>query len=241
MEKIQLVYSKNWFQELLYYKIDEDRNLLKFFTDIENYLKEAYHFYKQDIGDTTTVGVVKTLHNYYVIKRYNIRNFCHGIKLQFRKSHGFRSFHFAKYLATLKISTIKPVAVIQKKFLFLKKTAYFISVYEEGLPGCVYFRDDSSHKENWNKAINVIYDVITKMKQNCIYHGDFHFGNFVIVNDQPKLLDFDRIKKITNKKKFTELHNKDLKNFHRYLKRNSFAYNYFKQHLKFEEIFGKLD
>ncbi len=72
-------------------------------------------YYKNQLGDTTTVFKTSIGMNTYIIKRYNFRNLMHGLKLQFRKSYGFRSYYTAIYLQQIGIPTIQPFAAIQAK------------------------------------------------------------------------------------------------------------------------------
>lgn len=189
---------------------------------IANYLKNAT-FFKNTDGDTTTVAYVEVGNKKIVIKRYNQKSFFHFLKLQFRESHAFRSFWYAYYLNKLNIQTIKPIAAIQKKYFFFKKEAYFISEYLDGIKGCYYFKDNSEYQEHWPTTIKAIQTLYSKMKSHFIYHGDFHFGNLVIVADKTYILDFDRIHQFKSPRKFLKSTKKDLQNFHRYVARHAQA------------------
>jgi predicted unusual protein kinase regulating ubiquinone biosynthesis (AarF/ABC1/UbiB family) len=130
-------------------------------------------------------------------------------------------------LEQLNIKTIKPVAILQQQFWFIKRSAYFISEYLDGMKGCEYFHDESGQEQHWPKTIEAIVTMFESMKKNQLYHGDFHFGNLVIVNHEPHLLDFDRIAQIKSQKKFKKLNRKDIVNFNRYVVRNPKAAQYF--------------
>jgi Lipopolysaccharide kinase (Kdo/WaaP) family len=220
-------YKRSFYCEILYANAYHNERMLTFFSEVECHLQCARTYFKNTQGDTTTVGLVEFDKQKFIIKRYNFRNFWHGCKLQFRKSHGFRSFYYAFLLNNCGIPAIKPVAVIQRRNGIFKKQSYFISHYEEGVRGCDYFNDESDYKQGWPETISAIVTMTQKMRENQIYHGDFHFGNLVIVDKNPILLDFDRVKKINSKKRFAKLHVKDLNNFYRYLQRNLFAYQQF--------------
>lgn len=225
-------YKKNFLIEMMYDSTFHDEKMLSFFKDLDSYIDKADFFFKNSPGDTTTVAVVNFNEQHFVIKRYNSRSFWHRLKLQFRKSHGFRSFKFASLLPQFDIQTVKPIAVIQKKIGFIKTKSYFISRYEKGISGCKFFSDTSITKSEWPETIDAILNITKKLKANGIYHGDYHFGNFVIVENKPMLLDFDRIKIVKNKKRFEKLHLKDLKNFYRYLQRNKCAHECFRENPK---------
>lgn len=205
--------------------------------EIDDFLINAKAIYKNQVSDVTTVAMIQIEQRFLVIKRYNFRNLLHALKLQFRQSHAFRSFNYAVYLSKLGIPSIKPAAIIQKKVGIIKLRSYFVSYYEQGVPGCVYFKDDSIFKDSWQKTRDEIYDTIAKLRQAKIYHGDFHFGNFVIVDSKPILLDFDHVRQVKINSHYKSLHNKDLKNFYRYLVRNKAAFQLFKQHPDFNLYF----
>lgn len=234
----KIVSSRFVFHEFLYDDAVKD-HIADVLLEIEHYLRNAKKFFKNHAGDTTTVGVVQFRQKQFVVKRYNFRNFWHAVKLQFRVSHAYKSYWFAHYLNQHAITAIRPVAVIQKKILFTKQASFFISEYEAtGISGCLFFSNQSQSKTDWVKAIDLIFELIKKLKDYKICHGDFHFGNLLIVDNNPVLLDFDRIKKIKNAKRFHELHRKDLSNFYRYLVNNKEAYQAFKRHPAFQQNFG---
>lgn len=227
--------------EVVFLPKNRDRNketILNLVNNIDDALSQSWHFYKSSPGDTTTVGVVRVSDQHWVIKRYNFKNNLHALKLQLRKSHGARSFLFSLWLQKIRLPAIKPVAFIQKKSFFLKGRSYFVSEYEQGISGCHYFKDDSIFKNTWDITCHLIFSLIELMREHQIYHGDFHFGNLLIIGDEPKLLDFDRIKVIKNKNKFSRLHQKDLANFKRYLIRNHQALQFFKQHPNYNGFFN---
>jgi Lipopolysaccharide kinase (Kdo/WaaP) family len=196
-----------------------------FFNNIDRYLENPKNiFFKNDAGDTTTVSVVNIENRLYVVKRYNFKNFWHALKLRFRSSRAMRSWLFTHHLHALGIKTIKPVAILEERWGLLRGRAYFISEYKQGIRGCDYFSDASLTKKNWPVAIRGILNLTLQLRESYLSHGDYHFGNLVMVNDEPVLLDLDRMWCYrSNNRRFQRAHKKDLDNFKRYLKRNNQA------------------
>lgn len=199
-----------------------------FLNQLDHHIKNADVLIKNSSGDTTTVARIQWNQNCLIVKRYNFRNFFHALKLQFRKNYAERSFYYASLLEAKGVPTITPIAIIKRKFGFIKGTSYFISKYQAGMPGCSYFCDNSIMKAGWSETINGILNLIAILKIHKIFHGDFHFGNLIITNKRPLLLDFDSTKIISNPKKFQKFHGRDLKNFYKYLAKNQQAYTEFK-------------
>lgn len=222
MEKTRQRFHSRMYYELLY-ETKHAAVVQSLLAGIENNTLFIEQYFKNQPRDTTTVFKTSIEGKSYVIKRYNFRNLKHRVKLQLRTSHAYRSYQYAHYLKEIGVRTIEPIAVIQKKKACFKLESYFISRYEVGIPGCVYFNDDSLHKATWPQTLIQISKMTEQLKQHQISHGDYHFGNFLIVNTTPLLLDYDRIQQISSENKFKKLHQKDIANFKRYLERNANA------------------
>jgi thiamine kinase-like enzyme len=224
---VNLVYRKRFHLKILYDESFGDA-VSALLQDLETTLGKVKKFVKDQPSDTTTVTLIKIKQQDLIVKRYNFRGFWHFVKLQFRKSHAFRSFHYANLLNFLNIPCIRPVAAIQKKFGVLKAQSYFISEFKAGLPGCIYFDEKLLAEKAWQETVNEIFTIVNKMRKYGIYHGDFHYGNLLIDNNnQPYLVDFDSMK-LMNSARFVKFHRKDIDNFNRYLKRNKKAEQLFR-------------
>lgn len=229
-----LLYVKTLNYRLIFPEKYHTQDMLHFFTSLNNYLQnnKQCNFYKNAKKDTTTVARISHEGRWYVLKRYNFRNSWHAIKLQFRQSRALHSFYYAHVLNTSGISTIKPVAFFEKRWGPFRGTSFFVSEYEEGLTGCVFFKNDSPQKAVWPLVVQRIVELTQELQKQCICHGDYHFGNLLIVDNKPLLLDLDRVKKFQNRNKFClRLQQKDVENFRKYLRRNSQVEKYFERTL----------
>jgi hypothetical protein len=165
----------------------------RIFTHLDYYLDHAGQPLKRSRG--RTIGLISLQGKLVVVKRYNIRGFWHGLKISLRPSRASKSWMNAFRLKEMGIQSISPVALIEKRRGPLRNVCYFLCEYiEAGIPGCHYFVDESVTKLHWPVAINAIENLLEKMHQHHLYHSDLHFGNLLMVNHQPYLLDLDKLR-----------------------------------------------
>lgn len=98
--------------------------------DQADVLLDQGHLYKT--GGAASVGKVEVAGRTLVIKRYNIKGFAHWLKRFWRPSRAWHSWREGNRLAFLGIATPKPLAVLEKRFLWLRSRAYLVT---EFLPG----------------------------------------------------------------------------------------------------------
>ncbi|MDT9643690.1 lipopolysaccharide kinase InaA family protein, partial [Pseudomonas sp. JV245A] len=93
-------------------------------------LLDQGHLYKT--GGAASVGRVEVAGRPLVIKRYNIKGFAHWLKRFWRPSRAWHSWREGNRLAFLGIATPKPLALLERRFLWLRRSAYLVT---EHLPG----------------------------------------------------------------------------------------------------------
>lgn len=205
--------------------------LQQFLSSIDQHLTTSrQQFFKSASNDTTTVGIVTIGALKLVVKRYNFRNFYHGLKVRCRPSKAMRSWRFAQQLLTHGIQTANPIAVVEERLGPLWGRAYYITEYVPGIRGCEFFADSSAYQSDWPQTIAAIEELTLQLRHHGFTHADYHFGNLIIHNTQPVLIDLDNMQQIKNTTRtFQRLHQKDINNFRRYLDRNLLACQAFKQ------------
>jgi len=153
--------------------------------------------------------------------------------LRLRPSRGYKSWRNAHRLNALGIRTVKPVALLECRFGILRGKAYFISEYVKGIRGCDYFDEAITTTQKWQKAIHAIVALLHKFKVERIYHRDFQFGNMLMVDNQPLLLDLDHLAFYRfNSWWFRIVHRKDINQFKKFLGNNKKAKQLFTNALK---------
>lgn len=88
------------------------------------------HLYKT--GGAASVGRVEVAGRTLVVKRYNIKGFAHWLKRFWRPSRAWHSWQEGNRLAFLGIATPKPLALLEKRFLWLRSRAYLVTEYLAG-------------------------------------------------------------------------------------------------------------
>lgn len=144
-------------------------------------------------GNSATLGLVIVDGQRFVIKRYNIKDFWHGIKRAIQPSRAAISWRNAHLLELLNIATPKPIAMLEKRWGFLRKEAYYISEYCEGIRLQDYFQSEHTAEENAVVA-KQIKDLFADLDAVKISHGDLKATNIVLVAGKPMLLDLDAMR-----------------------------------------------
>lgn len=173
-------------QQLLHHLLDYPDATLKY-----------AHIIKR--GNSSTVGVIKLQNKSFVIKRYNIKNWRHFLSRCWRPSRAWRSWYNAHMLQLIGINTPKPIAIIEKRFGFLRHKAYYITEYIPGETLDTITKDSP----NLQSVINSITSIFHKLAYYNIHHGDMKATNFIMHNSQLFLVDLDAVKKYNSTKKFS--------------------------------------
>ena len=191
----------------------------KLLTNPDEHLdKTTGPFFKNISGETSTVGVVTVDDRKFVIKRYNVKGFWHGLKKTIRRSRALRSWNNSHYLDKHQIPTPKPVAVLIKHFGPILGKTYFITEYVDGMQGLDLFAEHRKPDVDWSKILQNVNELLKKLYAARITHDDFQLKNMIFVNNIPVLLDLDHMR-IHQYNSFWFRHNfrKDVENFLKHL------------------------
>ena len=163
-------------------------------------------------GNTATVSLVKLSDRSVVIKRYNVKGFFHGLKLAFRVSRARISWKNAFRLEFLGIPALKALALIENRLGFFGSKAYLIAEYIEGPTAWEFLR--ASHlTDNTSVEITALKDILTKLSESRICHGDLKATNFLMSQHKPLLIDLDSMREFTTRKGFSYAFRQDLERF----------------------------
>lgn len=172
-------------------------------------------------GNTCTTFKTQLNGKWVVVKRYNIKNFWHLLKVSCRnKSRALRSWENANALELLCVPSPKPIAYFEKRVMgiFLNK-AYYIFEYVEGELLAQYLPEvhDEQEAASIVRQLNDLLQVFTCMR---IIHGDMKATNFVYHHGRVYVLDLDAMSFCQSEKQFAKKHQKDidrlLKNWENY-------------------------
>lgn len=177
-----------------------------FFTDeIKGILDNPDVFFKTDrknylqVGKTADVITVNHNGSLLVIKRFRTLDFFQMLRRALWISRAKRNWYNAIRLKKWGINTPEPVAYIEKRYIFIKHRAFFISQFvdSEQLLTALKHKDDKAQIFIIDQVINILLT----LKKHCFFHGDLHHNNFLVDKDNNVyLLDLDVMRRVYKRK-----------------------------------------
>ncbi len=200
---------------------DANINIPKDMTELEALIQPNNLLKK---GNTCTVALAEIDNKKIVVKRYNIKNFWHGISRAFRPSRAAASWANAHRLNILDIATAKPIAFYEQRTFGLRGKAYFLAEYLDLLDVAQYF-SQTHNKAQRAEAVKNIATLFYKLYLLQISHGDMKATNIKMQGTQPVLIDLDSMRQ--HRKTNIAAHVRDLQRFMQNWKDNTSLYNAF--------------
>ena len=146
-------------------------------------------------GNSATVVRLQVADLDLVVKRYNIKDLKHACKRGLRPSRAAVSWKMGQRLSWWQIATPKPVAMLEKRVLGLRSTAYFISEFVDGsLADDCLRRPGISAAElaDWSEQFAAL---LRRLRDLGLTHGDFKATNFLCGSDAKLyLIDLDAMR-----------------------------------------------
>lgn len=177
-------------------------------------------------GNTCTVALVEIAGKKLVIKRYNIKNFWHGISRALRQTRAAASWANAYRLKILDIATAAPIALIEHRKYAFKGRAYFLAEYIDA-PDAAQFFTECADKTTRAETVKNISTLFYKLYLLKISHGDMKATNIKIVDNQPVLIDLDSMIQHRFDRLALNGHARDLRRFMRNWQDTPALYNAF--------------
>lgn len=181
-------------------------------------------------GNTCTVWAAWAGDRRVVIKRYNIKNFRHGLKLSLRRGRAFASWEAAQMLAFYGIPTPCPLALVRQRRGLLHPVAYFVTEYLPGPDARSWFRDPRVDWAEKQRMAAAIADLLAQLKAQRIAHGDQKATNFLIGSEGPVVIDLDALRRIPGHR-FDRAWRRDMERFARNWADRPELANLFEEHL----------
>ena len=166
-------------------------------------------------GNTCTVWQTEVNDQPLVIKRYNVKDFWHGVKLSLRQGRAHISWLNAQRLQFYGISTPQPVALLKFNRDRLRPKGYFITRYVEGIDAKRWFGDESMTLEQKQAMVQKFTAMLSQLDELRITHGDMKATNFLIVEGEPMLIDLDAMKQHRCRYAFARAQRRDRERFMR--------------------------
>ena len=164
-------------------------------------------------GNTCTVALASIGMRKVVVKRYNIKSFWHGLGRAWRRSRAAISWSNAHRLGMYDIATPLPLALVEKRWGPLRRTAWFISQYVDAPDAATFFADANHTGVEKAEAAERIAQLFHKLYLLRLVHGDLKASNILVEDGHPVLIDLDAMCHYRCQHWFRRRHVRDLRRF----------------------------
>jgi serine/threonine protein kinase len=128
------------------------------------------------------------------VKRHNCKGFFHSLRHTIKGSRALRGWLNNHRLRKLNIPVPKPLAYISTyKRLLIEKT-YILTEYIQGKTFHRLIKRERIPHEELAKITNQILNIIERLGEYRISHGDLKDSNILITNEGPVITDLDSMK-----------------------------------------------
>ncbi|MFJ7143470.1 lipopolysaccharide kinase InaA family protein [Pseudomonas protegens] len=152
-------------------------------------LLDQGHLYKT--GGAASVGRVEVEGRTLVVKRYNIKGLAHWLKRFWRPSRAWHSWREGNRLEFLGIATPRPLAVLEQRFLWLRRRAYLVTEYLPGPDIIERFAPFVGTGEAPESELLALDQLFAQLIKERISHGDLKGHNLFWQEDRWALIDLD--------------------------------------------------
>ncbi len=201
---------------------------------------EQGHIYKT--GGAATVAQVQLQGRSLVVKRYNVKSLGHWLKRFWRPSRAWHSWIAGNRLQLLGIATPQPLAVLERRWCWLRGRAYLITEYCGGQDIIARFQafHDGSPPESDLLALDRLFAALLRER---ISHGDFK-GHNLFWDDRLacwSLIDLDAMQQHRSARGFARAYARDRARFLRNWPADSQLFKLLDQRLPLTPVVGSAD
>ena len=170
----------------------------------------AGHIYKT--GGAATVARVELNGRPLVVKRYNIKSWLHWLKRFWRPSRAWHSWVEGNRLELLGIATPRPLAVLERRWCWLRGRAYLVTDYCGGEDLIARFTPhvDGCPPEAELAALDRLFAALIRER---ISHGDFKGHNLFWDDGRWSLIDLDAMRQHAGQSGFARAYARDRARF----------------------------
>ncbi|VVN85798.1 lipopolysaccharide kinase InaA family protein [Pseudomonas fluorescens] len=192
-------------------------------------LLDQGHLYKT--GGAASVGRVEVAGRKLLVKRYNIKGFAHWLKRFWRPSRAWHSWREGNRLAFLGIATPKPLALLEKRFFWLRSRAYLITEYLPGPDIIERFAPFVESGDAPEPELRALDQLFAELISERISHGDFKGHNLFWDHHRWVLIDLDSMCQHHSTSSFAPAYARDRARFMRNWPESSALYQVIDQRL----------
>ena len=163
-------------------------------------------------GNSATVMKIKGDGADWVLKRYNIKSFWHGLSRCFRPSRAWISWKSAHRLELLGIATPTPLAMREERIGPLRRKAYLLTECVNGDNLQAWLLKQGGHDVPAWLDLEVLR-LFDNLWLGATSHGDMKATNLIVVGEQLQVIDLDAVRYHRCKQGFIRSYRKDLQRF----------------------------
>lgn len=165
-------------------------------------------------GGSSTVALAEAAGRSWVIKRYNVKGVLHWLRRFWRPSRAWHSWHEGNRLQLLGITTPQPLAVLERRWCWLRGRAYLITEYCGGQDIIARFEPyrQSSPPEI---ELQALYRLFAALLRERISHGDLKGHNLFWDESCSRwsLIDLDAMQQHRSARSFSRAYARDRARF----------------------------
>ncbi|MDR2364972.1 MAG: hypothetical protein LBD68_03840 [Zoogloeaceae bacterium] len=164
-------------------------------------------------GGTATVARVEVSGREFIVKRYNIKHLRHGLSRCWRRSRAWRAWREGNRLLALGIPTARPLALIERRWLWFSGVAYLVTEY---LPGeDILQRLQAENMTARAPEIAAVDTLFADLARARLSHGDMKGHNLIWREEaaQWALIDLDAMRAHRLESAFERAHRRDCRRF----------------------------
>lgn len=178
--------------------------------DLDRQLGDASEPARLKSGNTCTVGLAEIAGRQLVVKRYNIKNWLHGIGRLWRHSRASVSWSNAHRLRMHGVATAAPLALVESRFGLCRLQAYFLAEFIDAPDMETWMRDREIDADTKRLVAGKLARLMYKLRLLQISHGDMKATNIYVDGTEPMLIDLDSMRHHRCRKWFERKHVRDL-------------------------------
>ncbi len=144
-------------------------------------------------GNTSQVCCTVWNGRQIVIKRYNHKGVIHSLRHAVKMSRARRSWIHGHRLRFLGISTPEPLAYVERRRGPLVWCSYIVTEYVTGRRLDHFLHDDAVSMEDRRERMAQVENLLRRLGDCRITHGDMKHSNILISPDGPVLTDLDAL------------------------------------------------
>lgn len=164
------------------------------------------------LGGSATVSLIETSGRQLVIKRYNVKGLLHWLRRCWRPSRAWHSWVEGNRLAFLDIATPLPLAMLELRWLGLRRRSYLITEFTAGEDIITRFQSHigGTPPEPELLALDRLFE---SLRRERISHGDMKGTNLFWEKGRWTLIDLDAAQQHTSDASFARGYARDRARF----------------------------